>query len=73
MSPRNWAFLLCRILSLYFLILGLQHLLLGTYTVFNLALKNGDKMIGVVLRKNEKRIDIGTPETYSKILVSLKK
>jgi UTP--glucose-1-phosphate uridylyltransferase len=40
---------------------------------FNLALKNGDKMIGVVLRKNEKRIDIGTPETYSKILVSLKK
>jgi hypothetical protein len=41
MSPRNWAFLLCRILSLYFLILGLQHLLLGTYTVFNLALKNG--------------------------------
>lgn len=40
---------------------------------FNLALKNVDKMIGVVLRKNERRFDIGTPETYSKILVSLKK
>lgn len=39
---------------------------------FNLSLKNGDKMIGVILRKNEKRIDIGTPETYSKVLVSLK-
>ena len=39
---------------------------------FNLALKKGDKMIGIVLNKNEKRIDIGTPETYSKILTSLK-
>jgi len=39
---------------------------------FNLALKNGDKMIGVILRKNEKRIDIGTPETYSRVLTSLK-
>jgi hypothetical protein len=29
-------------------------------------------MIGVILNKNEKRIDIGTPETYSKLLVSLK-
>lgn len=39
---------------------------------FNIALKNGDRMIGVILRKNERRIDIGTPETYSKVLVSLK-
>ncbi len=39
---------------------------------FNLALKKKSKMIGVVLKKNEKRIDIGTPETYSKVLVSLK-
>jgi UTP--glucose-1-phosphate uridylyltransferase len=39
---------------------------------FEMALKKGDRMIGVVLKKNEKRIDIGTPETYSKVLVSLK-
>ena len=39
---------------------------------FNLALNNGDKMIGVILNKNEKRMDIGTPETYSKILTSMK-
>jgi len=39
---------------------------------FNLALKKKSKMIGVILKKNEKRIDIGTPETYSKGLVSLK-
>ena len=39
---------------------------------FEMALKKGDKMIGVVLKKNEKRVDIGTPETYSKVLVSLK-
>jgi UTP--glucose-1-phosphate uridylyltransferase len=39
---------------------------------FNLALKNKDKMIGVILNKNEKRMDIGTPETYSKILTSMK-
>lgn len=39
---------------------------------FNLALKNDDKMIGVILNKNEKRMDIGTPETYSKILTSMK-
>ena len=39
---------------------------------FNLALKNGDRVIGVILRKNETRVDIGTPETYSKVLVSLK-
>ncbi len=39
---------------------------------FNIALKKGAKIIGVNLEKNEKRIDIGTPETYSKVLVSLK-
>jgi UTP--glucose-1-phosphate uridylyltransferase len=39
---------------------------------FNLALKKKSKMVGVILKKNEKRIDIGTPETYSKVLVSLK-
>ena len=39
---------------------------------FNIALKNGDRVIGVILKKNERRIDIGTPETYSKVLVSLK-
>ena len=39
---------------------------------FNIALSKGDRMIGVMLNKNEKRIDIGTPETYSKVLVSLK-
>jgi len=39
---------------------------------FNIALKNGGKVVGVILNKNEKRIDIGTPETYAKVLVSLK-
>ena len=39
---------------------------------FEMALKKGDRMIGIVLKKNEKRVDIGTPETYSKVLVSLK-
>ena len=39
---------------------------------FNIALKKKFKMIRVILKKNEKRIDIGTPETYSKVLVSLK-
>ena len=39
---------------------------------FNLAIKNKAKVIGVVLRKNERRIDIGTPETYAKVLVSLR-
>ena len=39
---------------------------------FELAIKKSDRMIGVVLKKNERRIDIGTPETYSKVLVSLK-
>ncbi len=39
---------------------------------FNIALKKKSKMVGVILKKNEKRIDIGTPETYSKVLFSLK-
>jgi len=39
---------------------------------FNIVLKNNSKVIGVLLKKNEKRIDIGTPETYSKVLTSLK-
>jgi UTP--glucose-1-phosphate uridylyltransferase len=39
---------------------------------FNLALKDKKKIIGVVLNKNEKRIDIGTPDSYSKVLVSLR-
>lgn len=39
---------------------------------FNIALRNGDRIIGVILRKSERRIDIGTPQSYSKVLVSLK-
>ena len=39
---------------------------------FQLALKNNEKIIGVILEKNEKRLDIGTPRTYTKILTSLK-
>ena len=39
---------------------------------FNLAIKNKAKIIGVVLRKNERRIDIGTPESYANVLVSLR-
>jgi len=39
---------------------------------FNIALKKKSKMIGIILKNSEKRIDIGTPETYSKVLVSLK-
>ncbi len=39
---------------------------------FNIAIKKGSKVIGVVLKNNEQRIDIGTPETYAKVLVSLK-
>jgi len=39
---------------------------------FNLAIKNKARMIGVLLKHNEKRIDIGTPESYSNFLVSLK-
>lgn len=39
---------------------------------FKIALKRGSKVIGVILNKSERRIDIGTPESYSKVLVSLK-
>ena len=39
---------------------------------FNIALKQGSKVIGVILNKGERRFDIGTPESYSKVLVSLK-
>ncbi len=39
---------------------------------FNIALKKGKRVIGVMLKKNEHRIDIGTPETYAKVLNSLK-
>lgn len=38
---------------------------------FNIAIKNGVKVIGVMLKNNEKRIDIGTPESYMKVLTSL--
>ncbi len=39
---------------------------------FNIAIRKNARVIGVILEKNEKRIDIGTPETYSKVLVSIK-
>jgi len=39
---------------------------------FNKAIRNGSKVIGIILKKNEKRIDIGTPESYAKVLGSLK-
>lgn len=39
---------------------------------FSIAIKKGCKVIGVVLKKNERRIDIGTPESYAKVLSSLK-
>ena len=39
---------------------------------FNIALKNNDKIIGVLLNKREKRLDVGTPESYSKLLTSFK-
>lgn len=39
---------------------------------FNIALERGSKMIGVFLKKDEKRIDVGTPETYSKVLSSIR-
>lgn len=38
---------------------------------FNIAIRNGAKMIGVMLKKSEKRMDVGTPETYLKVLHSL--
>ena len=39
---------------------------------FNLAIKDRRKIIGVILNKNEKRIDIGTPDSYTNILESLR-
>lgn len=39
---------------------------------FLLAIKNGAKVLGIMLKKNEKRIDIGSPETYAKVLNSIK-
>lgn len=39
---------------------------------FNLAIKDKKKMIGVILNKKERRIDIGTPDSYAKVLVSLR-
>lgn len=40
---------------------------------FNIAMKKKKKVIGVILKKNERRIDIGTPESYAKVLGSLKR
>jgi len=40
---------------------------------FNLAIKQNEKIIGVLLKKSEKRIDIGTPESYFDVLGSSKK
>lgn len=39
---------------------------------FNIAIRKGSKVIGIILNKNERRIDIGTPESYAKVLGSLK-
>ena len=39
---------------------------------FNLAIKDKKKIIGVILNKKERRIDIGTPDSYAKVLVSLR-
>lgn len=39
---------------------------------FNIAIKKRKKIIGIILKKNEKRIDIGTPESYARVLGSLK-
>ena len=39
---------------------------------FNIAIRKGSRVIGVILKKNERRIDIGTPESYAKVLGSLK-
>lgn len=38
---------------------------------FQLALQNNSKIIGVILEKNEKRLDIGTPTNYVRVLKSL--
>ena len=40
---------------------------------FNIAIKRKQRMIGVILKKNERRFDVGTPESYSKVLVSLRR
>lgn len=37
-----------------------------------LAIKNNEKVIGIILNNNEYRVDIGTPETYFQTLISLK-
>ena len=39
---------------------------------FNIAIKRKAKVIGVILKKGEKRVDVGTPETYAKVLMSLR-
>jgi len=39
---------------------------------FNIALRKGVRVIGVSLKKDDKRIDIGTPESYTKLLSSLR-
>jgi len=39
---------------------------------FNIAIKENAKVIGVSLKRYEKRIDVGTPESYVDVLVSLK-
>ena len=38
---------------------------------FNIAIKKGDKVIGVKLKENEKRVDIGTPQSYIHVLQTL--
>lgn len=40
---------------------------------FDIALKKKAKVIGVRLNKNERRIDIGTPESYAKVLLDYRK
>ena len=40
---------------------------------FNIAIKENKKIIGVLLNKNEKRVDIGTPDSYADLLVSLRR
>jgi UTP--glucose-1-phosphate uridylyltransferase len=39
---------------------------------FNMAIKKNENVIGVFLKKSEKRIDIGTPESYLQVLTSSK-
>jgi UTP--glucose-1-phosphate uridylyltransferase len=40
---------------------------------FNIAINSGSKVIGVLLKNGERRIDVGTPETYASVLSSLRK